>query len=440
MISSDTNSQASNREQTSTRSIIVHYSEVGLKGKNRPLFVKQLKYNLQLKLLSIDLSWQVQSSRDSLWIPLPEDQVAHMDSIMHALQEVVGVEWLAYCKRVAHSGFRTESWDEDWRVLKENLGALAKEQYKPGLTFAVRVRRSDKRLPFQSNTLEPELGAFIQENTPWEHVNLKHPDVTFHVKLESKTLYLYTGRTQGPGGLPVGSAGPLLVLLSGGIDSPAAAYLAARRGCQLDFLHFTAANLTREEAQQQKIYRLARTLSRYTLASHLYLVPYTYFDMAQLGKPIRNNLVAFRRFMLRVGEKLAKEKGLKALITGDNLSQVASQTLSNMITTSQAVEMPVFRPLLTFNKQEIIQLAQRIGTYEQSIEPYKDCCALISRHPRTRSSNDQLQQTEKEAFGDYQEMIERTLKDTICFELGPGFELRRKDGSPRWRVAGATGD
>jgi thiamine biosynthesis protein ThiI len=206
----------------------------------------------------------------------------------------------------------------------------------------------------------------------------------------------------------------VLALLSGGIDSPVAAWLMAKRGCRVDFIHFTAVAMQPEEAQPYKVCRLAQRLSDYTLGSRLFLVPYTHFDLALMREPVDYNLVLFRRFMARVAEQLARRLNAQALATGDNLGQVASQTLSNLVSASRAVELPIFRPLLGYDKDEIMALAQQIGTYEMSIEPYKDCCALIAQHPRTRSQHERLAALEARVFPDYQKLIDQTLAEAVC--------------------------
>jgi tRNA uracil 4-sulfurtransferase len=191
----------------------------------------------------------------------------------------------------------------------------------------------------------------------------------------------------------------------------------ARRGCRIDFLHFTASSAQQDEAEKDKIWRLAKILSRYTNGSRLWLVPYTNFDVALLGHDVPFDLVLFRRFMLRVAERLAKRIRANALVTGDNLSQVASQTITNLVSTDSATTMTVFRPVVGANKEEIIQWAHRIGTFEESIQPYKDCCALISHRPRTRSRNEDVEQLEKEIFKDYEALVTATLAQAVVIEL-----------------------
>jgi thiamine biosynthesis protein ThiI len=248
-------------------------------------------------------------------------------------------------------------------------------------------------------------------------VSLRQPDITFNLDFRVEATYLFSHRIRGPGGLPVGSAGRVLTLLSGGIDSPVAAWLMAKRGCRVDFIHFTASSLQPGEVQAYKVTKLADMVSSYTLQSRLFLVPYTYFDLAIMRAEIDYELVLFRRFMARVAEKLARRLRAEALVTGDNLSQVASQTLSNLASTSRAISMPILRPLISFDKEDIMNLARRIGTYETSIEAYKDCCAMIARHPRTRSRHDRLAAIEARVLPDYEKLIDQTLADAICVEI-----------------------
>ena len=200
-------------------------------------------------------------------------------------------------------------------------------------------------------------------------------------------------------------------MLSGGIDSPVAAYLAARRGCQADFVHFTASHVSRKEIIQSKIGKLVKKLSSTTLKSTLYILPSTYFDLAIGEKVVSYRLILFRRFMARSAEKLAEKLKIHALVTGDNLSQVASQTLTNISSISRAINIPLLQPLLTYDKEEIINLASKIGTYELSIQSYKDCCSLIQQNPRTSSNHDELSKMELKLFQDYTKMINQTIED-----------------------------
>jgi thiamine biosynthesis protein ThiI len=403
------------------QTIIIHYSEIGLKGRNQPQFRRQLRDNVRRKLQSAGLDWPARETKGYVSVPVPAEAPAGAVGLaLEKLRQVFGIAWLASSSRFPHGRFKPETHAQDMAALQARVLELAHAQYAPGKTFCVRVKREDKLLPFTSIDLARQLGEAILNHTKWDRVSVTAPDVTFQVDLRHDAAFLFSEKSKGPGGLPVGCAGRVLTLLSGGIDSPVAAWLMAKRGCRVDYIHFTASSMQPEEARQYKVWRLARHLGQYTFHSRLVLVPYTYFDLALMnaGQEIEFELILFRRFMARVAEQLARQWGAPALVSGDNLSQVASQTLSNLVSASQAVTMPILRPLISFDKNDIVQLAQRIGTFELSIEPYKDCCAIISRHPRTRSNPEILAELERRLFPDYQKLIDQTLGGAITLEAG----------------------
>ena len=399
-----------------SHSIIIHYAEIALKGKNQREFRRLLRDNIRLKLNRLGLKWPVIETQGMVEARVPEEGSAiPIGQVISELSAVFGVSWLTLATRLPRRP--TDLVEPHLDLARQHLLENARAQYAEDKSFVVRVIRADKRLPFASAQFEKELGGFLIQNTSWRKVSLRKPDVTFNLDFRPEATYLYSERTRGPGGLPVSSAGRVLTLLSGGIDSPVAAWLMAKRGCRVDFIHFTASSLQAEEAREYKVSRLARILNSSTLHSRLFLVPYTYFDLALMRANVEYELILFRRFMARVAEKLARRLKAQALATGDNLSQVASQTLSNLASTSQAVAMPILRPLIGFDKEEIMNLARRIGTYDLSIEPYKDCCAIIARHPRTRSRHDRLTAIEARVFPDYDKLIEQTLADAVCVEV-----------------------
>jgi thiamine biosynthesis protein ThiI len=213
-------------------------------------------------------------------------------------------------------------------------------------------------------------------------------------------------------------------LLSGGIDSPAAAFLMAKRGCTVDFIHFTAENIRQENAHAYKVSKLAQTLSKYTMDSRLYLVPYTHFEFELFGHKIFYELMIFRRFMTRTAEVLAESISAQAIITGDNLAQVASQTLENLVANSRATAMPILRPLITYDKMEIVDLAKQIGTYTLSLKPYKDCCSIVAKNPKTSSEDSRLESLEDDIFDDYDEVIRQTLDEAIILEYSCGERVK----------------
>jgi len=399
------------------KAILIHYGELALKGRNQPLFRRQLRANIRQKLRAIGLKWTLEEKPGFLRVSVPDDATdEQVELCVKGLREVFGIAWLAVTDPLPHRRFTFDSRAEDMAKLEERVIELAKQEFAPGKTFCVRVKRAEKAVPLTSVELENRFGRLIIDNTSWKKVNLDGPDTLFQIEIRPEGSFLFSNKLKGPNGLPVGTAGRVLTLLSGGIDSPVAAYMMAKRGCRVDFLHFTATSMQQEEALEYKLWRLAEHLNRYTLGSRLFLVPYTQFDVAVMasGQHIEYDLVLFRRFMARVAQTLAYRIRAQALVTGDNLAQVASQTLPNMVTTSQAVDMPILRPVVAFNKDEIVELAIKIGTYEESIRPYKDCCAIISQHPRTKSRDSALRTLEARLFPDYQKLVDDTLEDAVC--------------------------
>jgi thiamine biosynthesis protein ThiI len=403
--------------------ILVHFPEITLKGRNREEFERALASNIRHRLRRLGLDWPLKRARGRFWIEPPPAAGTEIDEVLRALAEMSGVAAFA-----AATWLRPADGLPDPERIEAVVVALAGESYQADARFAVRVHRVDKRFPLTSQALERRLGDAIRARTPWRRVDLSHPDCTFRVDIHADGVYLYADRLHGPGGLPVGTGGRVLALLSGGIDSPVAAWLLAKRGCDVDFFHMSAAHPRIEGLDREVVAQLARQLSRYTLRSKLYVAPYTHFDLALRGEASGYGLMLFRRFMSRVAERLAQRIGAQALIVGDSLGQVASQTLENLVANSGAVSMPLLRPLIGFNKQEIIDAARRIGTYEISIQPYKDCCALLSRRPRTRSSDALLADLEARLLPEYDALIDRTLGDVVeiafdCGELGAGVRL-----------------
>jgi tRNA uracil 4-sulfurtransferase len=407
-------------------SILAHFGELGLKGRNQSMFRRQLRRNIRQKLRTLGFDWPVQDTVGLFTIQVPANEAAaSAEAALQGVREISGIVWLTLARRLPPHRFTAASRAADLAQIEQHLLELAQAAYAPDKAFCVRVNRGNKLLPFNSPEVAAELGQAIRDHTPWKRVNLNHPDVTFHLDLRCGDTFLFGQKLRGPGGLPVGTSGRVLALLSGGIDSPVAAYLMAKRGCKVDFIHFTATSMSREEALRSKVWRLSQHLGRYTLGSRLFLVPYVYFDLALMRHKVEYELVLFRRFMVRVAEKLARQLRVRALVTGDNLSQVASQTMSNLVSTSRATEIPIFRPIVAFDKDETIALAQKIGTYEISIQPYKDCCALISGQPRTRSYHDRLLELEARALPDYEELVNKTLADAICLETTTHWSQRR---------------
>jgi thiamine biosynthesis protein ThiI len=400
--------------------ILIHYGEISLKGRNQPQFRKQLLKNIQLTLKAENIDWIIQQFRGYLLISIPDNQLFKTDIVIKKLAHVCGITWFAIAKRLEYSGFESGSVTEILNEVEKQICSIATKKYQSDWSFCVDVRRSEKRFPANSVELEKRIGASVIANTLWENVSLKKPDQTFWVEIQYNEILLYTDKQRGTGGLPVNTAQKVLVMLSGGIDSPVAAYLAARRGCHIDFVHFTASHVNKREVAQNKIGLLVQKLSSATLKSSLYVLPSTFFDLAIAGKKVSYELILFRRFMARSAEELAKQLNAHALVTGDNLAQVASQTLTNIASTTRALEIPVLQPLLTYDKEEIVNLSKKIDTFELSIQPYKDCCSIFQKNPRTVSDHQELSRMESNIFSDYEKMINDTIEDMFWLSYSHG--------------------
>ena len=427
MIEESTNGSGANSERLVKTSsgrhrVLLHAPDITLKGKNQSDFQRALERNVRHILLRAGYHWNAGASRGRVCIIVPEKQEAEVPQVLSLMQKVAGISSIAATRWIPPHQMLDDNNQINWEILESEIVELASIYFIKDASFAVRFNRVDKSLPTTSCEMGERLGAVILQDTGWNKVNLKRPDRTFYIDAYPDGLYLYANKLKGVGGLPVGSGGRVLALLSGGIDSPVAVFSMARRGCNVDLFHLSASHRSWQEVADSVIGRLARELSRYTIKSRLFVAPNTYFDLALRGHPSGYELVLFRRFLMRIAEQLAGRIKALALVNGDSLGQVASQTLENLVSTSRCIEMPLFRPLVGTNKDEIISIARGIGTYEISIEPYKDCCALIAGNPKTRSIHEDLLTLERKLLPDYKQLIKRTMEDLTCleFECGSG--------------------
>ena len=343
---------------------VVHYSEVALKGKNRPEFVRALRRNIARSLSGLAPTVELREGRFMVTADGTAEEVADR------LRKTFGVAWFS---EVAPVGL-------DFGEIREAVLDAARRSR--GKAFKVEPRRSDKAYALTSRELAVRLGAAVQEETGMK-VDLTRPDVVLRVDVTRSNALVYSNKTPGPGGLPVGTAGRVMHLFSGGIDSPVAAWLLMKRGCTPVYLHFYLAP-TPGTALESKVTKQVKVLSSYGGKSTLVLVPFAEYQLATAGGPGDLEPSLFRRFMRMTAEALAPAFGAVAVSTGDSLSQAASQTLWNIASFDNGSSLPILRPLLAYDKDEIIGMARRISTYDLSLEEYKDCCAIITRHPRTR--------------------------------------------------------
>ncbi len=405
------------------RRILIRAPEIRIKGRNRATFREALKRNLRRQLRGVGLDWHASSTGDRIWIEVPENASDELDRALEAASRVFGVELalpaLALPHSVAGEPVPTDRLLEQTTSLCCRLAAAA---VIPGAGFALRVRRRHKGLPFRSQTVAEVVGRAILDRTPWERVDLSNPAFTIFIEPHEEAVFVWTRRIRGPGGLPVGVAGRLVALLSGGFDSPVAAWMMAGRGASLDFVHIAPSRVDPEEPATSKAVQLVRELSRYTGPARLVLVPSAHFDLRLTGSRTGYEALLFRRFAFRCAEVVAHRFGAGALTTGDSLSQVASQTLENLISVDAAVSLPVFRPLIGIDKITIMNRARQIGTWGISAIPAKDCCALIARAPRTRSEPGRVSASEFRLIPDPAELIRSSLGESLVGSFDGGKE------------------
>ncbi len=380
--------------------LLVHYDEIALKGRNRPRFEQRLMRNIRQalgELGPVDTQRLYGRLLVSLKARCPWDLAAER------MGRVFGISYFA----------RTFESPCDLGVLKEQLKEqLPRKGYD---SFAIDTKRSDKTFPLTSPEINRELGGFVKEETG-KGVDLTDPDLRISVEwLHDRVLFFFE-RMPGPGGLPVGVSGRVVGLISGGIDSPVAIYLMMKRGCGVIFIHFHSFPFT-NRASQRKVMEIAQELSRSRQSSKIYFLPFAELQkQIATSTPAPYRILLYRRFMLRVAEAIARREKARALVTGDSLGQVSSQTLSNLATVDHAVDLSVIRPLIGLDKREIIDLARAINTYVISIQPHDDCCTfLMPKQPYTRSTPRELREVEKEL--DIKSLVDRITDQAECHRL-----------------------
>ena len=380
------------------RIILVRYTEIHLKGLNRPFFEKKLIANMKSSLKGIPC--KIYHEQGRIYVhSVPDDS---FDEAIDRLRRVFGIHSLSPAYVV----------DKDWdNVVNTCYELMEKEIERSGKTsFKVFARRSDKHYFMNSDAINREMGGLMLERFPCLHVDIHNPEIKLCIEIRD-SAYVYCEEIPCANGMPIGSAGQATLLISGGIDSPVAGYMMAKRGLILSAVHFYSYPYTSERARD-KVVELAGLLSKYAGPIRLFLVPFTDIQMKIYDEcPEKEKTVIMRRLMMKIAERIAVSEESRALITGEALGQVASQTLESLCVTNDAVSMPVFRPLIGFDKDEIMELARKIGTYETSILPYEDCCTVfVPKHPVTKPDLETLRASE--AAVDFSELIEKAIADT----------------------------
>ena len=381
------------------KSFLIKYAEIGVKGKNRFMFEDALVTQIRHALKDIDGDFMVVKESGRIYATAESEY--DFDEAVETLKRIFGIAAICPMVQVDDNGY------ED---LKKQVLAYVDEVYEDkNFTFKVNARRGNKKYPVNSDQINRDLGEVILDAFPETKVDVHHPEVMLHVEVRNR-INIYSIVIPGPGGMPVGTNGKAMLLLSGGIDSPVAGYMISKRGVKIDAVYFHAPPYTSERAKQ-KVVDLAKLVSRYSGPVHLHIVNFTDIQLYIYDQcPHEELTIIMRRYMMRIAERLAVDAGAQALITGESIGQVASQTMQCLAATDAACTMPVFRPVIGFDKQEIVDVAEKIGTYETSVLPFEDCCTIfVAKHPVTKPNLKMIERSEEKLKEKIDEMVETAI-------------------------------
>ena len=379
---------------------LIKYAEIGIKGKNRYLFEDALVKQIKHALKKCEGEFYVHKAEGRIYVDVLSDY--DYDEAVAALKTVFGISGICPVVHVEDCGF--EQLQKDVVKYVDDVYPDKKK------TFKVAARRSRKNYPMDSMELNRELGGVILDAFPEMTVDVHNPDILLNVEIREK-IYLYSEIIPGPGGMPIGTNGKAMLLLSGGIDSPVAGYMIAKRGVKIDAVYFHAPPYTSERAKQ-KVVDLARLVSRYTGPIYLHVINFTDIQLYIYEKcPHEELTIIMRRYMMRIAEHLAKETECLGLITGESIGQVASQTMHSLAATNDVCTLPVYRPLIGFDKQEIVEISEKINTYETSILPFEDCCTIfVAKHPVTKPNINIIRRHEENLTEKIDDLVKTALE------------------------------
>jgi len=379
--------------------ILIKYGEIILKGLNRHIFEDKLVKNIRD---AVGEDARVYKSRATIYAEPREG--ADVDGLMQKIMRVFGIVYV----------IRAAVCEKDLESIGKTV--LSYVNFAAGKTFKVETKRADKTYPLKSPEVSAEIGGIILSAHPALRVDVREPEICVNVEIREAGAYVYANKLKGPGGMPTGSAGKVMLLLSGGIDSPVAGYMMARRGTCMDAVHFFSPPFTSEKAKE-KVLDLARILARYTGGMRVHIVPFTEQQLQMKAKcPAEHLTILMRRMMMRIACEIAKNTNAGAVVTGESLGQVASQTLEAIGVTDACASMPCFRPLIGMDKEEIIAMARKIDSYETSILPYEDCCTIfVPKHPTTKPRLEKI--LESEALIDTEGLIKKAIEETVYVDV-----------------------
>ena len=386
--------------------ILLKLGEIVLKGLNRRSFEQKLMGNVRRRLLGLG-KFKLSIMQSTIYVE-PADDTADMDAAFEALQDVFGIIKMT----------RAAACEKDKDAIARLAIDYLRDDMERARSFKVESKRSDKAFPMTSIQLSQYVGGELAEAYPDCAVDVHEPELTVHIEVRDAAAYVHAAPVDGAGGMPIGSNGTAVTLLSGGIDSPVSSYMIARRGVHLIPVHFFSFPYTSQQAKE-KVIELGNILTRYCGKMTLEVVPFTHIQEEIRDKcPEEYFTLIMRRFMMRIAERIALSNGAKAIVTGENLGQVASQTMEAMASTQAVLKLPVLQPLIGMDKEEIVQMSRKIGTFDTSILPYEDCCTVFTpRHPRTRPTVSEVEQAESALAVDA--LVEEALQGIERIRMDP---------------------
>ena len=386
---------------------LIKYAEIGVKGRNRYMFEDALVDQIRFALDKVDGEFKIRKTQGRIYV----DAVSEFDSeeTVDALKKVFGISGICPMIYVEDEGFEKLS-----ETIVDYIGKVYPEKNK---TFKVFARRARKNYPMSSMEINCELGGVILDAYPDMKVDVHNPEIELSVEIREK-IYIYSETIPGPGGMPVGTGGKAMLLLSGGIDSPVAGYMISKRGVKLEATYFHAPPYTSERAKQ-KVVDLAKYVSAYAGPMNLHVINFTDIQLAIYEKCPHDELtIIMRRYMMRIAEKIACETGCLGLVTGESIGQVASQTMQSLISTNEVCQLPVYRPLIAFDKQDIVDISEKINTYETSIQPFEDCCTIfVAKHPVTKPNVNVIRGHEQNLEDVIDELVQTALDTREIIEI-----------------------
>lgn len=382
-------------------SFLIKYAEIAIKGKNRYVFEDALMKQMRYALKSVEGDFDITKTQGRVHVECLSDY--DYDEVVEALRRVFGITGICPVVHVADEGFDK---------LSEDVIKYIREEYPDrNKTFKVNCRRARKNYPMDSQEVNAAMGEKILDAIPEMKVDVHDPEILLTIEIRDDNIYIYSKVIPGPGGMPVGTGGKAMLLLSGGIDSPVAGYMIAKRGVKLEAVYFHAPPYTSERAKQ-KVVDLAKIVARYSGPIRLHVINFTDIQLEIYEKCPHDELtIIMRRYMMRIAEQLAKENECLGLITGESLGQVASQTMQSLAATNEVCTLPVYRPLIGFDKNEIIKISEKIDTYETSILPFEDCCTIfVAKHPVTKPNINIIKRSELKLTETIDELYNKAIE------------------------------